>query len=222
MSDTILAFCVSETWCYAALQTNNHIHTLMRPINGQHTQATLLLPTIKDLWLEHGKPEPTTIIAVRGPGSFTTIRITVSAAQGFALSFPKANYFAPTANALLAQLAFNEIDPTLTLVNSRRGDFYGQLFLNNTEPSPIETLTVEDIKNIVQQYPNVKACGDFSLNEMSDDLQKILQQNWVELPTNWAAGLISLYHQKQHNLSPEDKQFIPLYLYTPDYKPAKS
>jgi len=74
--------------------------------------------------------EPAAVEAVAvtiGPGSFTGLRIGLSAAKGFCLALDAALVPVPTLEVLAARLPFSRL-PVLALLDARRGEVYAGLY----------------------------------------------------------------------------------------------
>ena len=115
-----LTFFVTTTTCYAAIETTHGViqdsHTL-----GAESQSAALIPFIKTIWDSAGSPVLTTIIAPKGPGSFTGIRVTLATAQGLSLACPAATCYAPT---LFDVLLHDRPKQSYAVIDSKRGDYF--------------------------------------------------------------------------------------------------
>ncbi|MBS0286281.1 MAG: tRNA (adenosine(37)-N6)-threonylcarbamoyltransferase complex dimerization subunit type 1 TsaB [Proteobacteria bacterium] len=104
MLKTLLAIETSGGACSAALITPNHTYTRFELTQKAHTQ--LLLPMVEAL-IKEANIELKSLDAIavgRGPGSFTGVRIAVSAAQGLAYGLNIPVYAISTLAALSAQV----------------------------------------------------------------------------------------------------------------------
>lgn len=81
-------------------------------------------------------PAAVEVVAVTiGPGSFTGLRIGLSAAKGFCMARDAALVPVPTLEALAARLPFSRM-PVLALLDARRGEVYAGLY-DTSEGPPI-------------------------------------------------------------------------------------
>jgi tRNA threonylcarbamoyladenosine biosynthesis protein TsaB len=90
-------------------------------------QAERLVPLINRVLSESGLEwnDVTHLVTPRGPGSFTGLRIALSVAKGLHLTLQKP-VITPDAFSLCAR-AHNLSHPTLILIDTLRGDWYGQV-----------------------------------------------------------------------------------------------
>jgi tRNA A37 threonylcarbamoyladenosine modification protein TsaB len=191
---TILVFCTHNDACMIALEVKGEIYECTVPVDLKTTHASALVPAIQALWVQQGKLDPDVIITPRGPGSFTSVRICLTVAQGFSLAFPKAQIFTPTNFSLLKELA-RKTD-AITLIDSKRNTYFACKWENSLMQEPYE-ISKDDItldESYMTDSPNDK---------------------------NWAIALIELYH-KQKGVQSEDQTLTPYYFATPHYKKANS
>ena len=138
----------------------------VRTIHDGPTHSQTLLPFVKDLLEEASvSPEDLDVIAVSaGPGSFTGLRIGISAAKG--LAFPFSTPCAPvsTLEALAMNLRDFEGAIACPVMDARRGEFYNALFrIENGVPVRItadRAIEGEFLKNELLCYDGVIVLGD--------------------------------------------------------------
>ena len=127
-----------------------------------------------------------------GPGSFTGVRIGLSTARGIGLALGIPVYGVTSFQAAACQL----IDPVLVVLDTKRGDFYTQLFKNGKEAEPPVIRTIQQINSLT-----VPALVGTGAKNLTDQTEKEIYPCSLEPAT--AVGLCSL----QKTCSPE-----PLYL----------
>ncbi|MDA5095245.1 tRNA (adenosine(37)-N6)-threonylcarbamoyltransferase complex dimerization subunit type 1 TsaB [Aliiroseovarius sp. KMU-50] len=144
----ILAFDTSAAHCAAALLRGDEIVAL-RHEEMAKGQAERLMPLLEEVLAEGGASwsDLDAIGVGVGPGNFTGIRISVSAARGLALSLGIPAIGVSTLEAL----AFGVDTTILCSVDARREMLYTQAFNDGTASSPILT-SFDDIP-----LPNPKA-----------------------------------------------------------------
>jgi tRNA A37 threonylcarbamoyladenosine modification protein TsaB len=134
--------------CYVALKNGRLFYQDSLTLEPGMTQATALVPFIQQVWQQAGNPPLTEIITPRGPGAFTSLRVTLATAQGLACVFPQAKIFAPTHFEVLA---YGQVYPV---------DFPAQL---NIRPPVI--LNVDSLKELLTKNSSCKIVADFSIGE---------------------------------------------------------
>ncbi|TDT76825.1 tRNA threonylcarbamoyl adenosine modification protein YeaZ [Litoreibacter halocynthiae] len=144
MADQLtLAFDTSAAHCAAALLSGDTV-LVSRVEEMQKGQAERLLPLLEEVLSEADKKwsDLDRIGVGIGPGNFTGIRISVSAARGLALSLGipaigvsalEAMAFAPT-----------QRDQTLATLDARQGNVYIQFFAKNGGALDAPSLCAED------------------------------------------------------------------------------
>lgn len=127
---TLLAFDTALNGCnVACVRAGGKPAT--RQIITARDQAAKLVPLIQDCMNEAGVSfqEIDAIITTIGPGSFTGLRIGLSAARSFSLSLNKP-LIAVTTMQVAARQALHVTGgaPFIILIETKRSDYYGQLF----------------------------------------------------------------------------------------------
>ncbi len=122
----ILAIDVSISGCSIAILDTYHQDSFIKRVETDRGQAEMLIPMIDDLTRDANiKMSDINMIAVtRGPGSFTGVRIGLATARslGLALNLPVIGL------STLDVIARSERnDHMLCLIDTKRGDYYGQV-----------------------------------------------------------------------------------------------
>ena len=129
----ILAFDTSVAHCAAALLWGDRV-LVQRDEPMAKGQAERLFPLLEEVLAEAGKTwaNLSAIGVGTGPGNFTGIRISVSAARGLALSLG----IPAVGVSSFEALAINAPRPVLSLVDARRDQVFAQELLANGAQAP--------------------------------------------------------------------------------------
>ena len=151
-------------------------------------QSEVLMPRIQELFEKSHREmrELSALAAAVGPGSFTGVRIGLAAAKGLALALD-----IPLAGISCFHIAAaNAQTPCLVALDTRRGDFYTQLFQASQSGTP-QILKADDIMKtnlpIITDKPEV----------FSNTAVKILP-----FPASPAEQMISIYQTQKEVLLP--------------------
>ena len=125
MSSVLLAIDTAAPHLQLALLVGDHAHTLVEDM--AQGQAERIVPAIDELLARIGLAykDLTRIAVTTGPGSFTGLRIGLSAARGLGLALNLPVIGVPS---LLALSLGSECDATAVLLDARRDEAYFQLF----------------------------------------------------------------------------------------------
>lgn len=210
---TFLSLYCHHNQCQVALKTGNHLYAQTADLNAGITQAMALMPLIQQVWRQVGSPKIDTIITARGPGSFTSLRVTLATAQGLAVAFPEAKIFAPTHFEVLGYAAQqSHKGPVLVLIDSKRGDWYGQLY-PSSQSSEIQIFKAEDLRLFLDKNPACRLIADF-------DIEEEFQSYLIKHPHNLAVTQLELFEDKNFDslrINPTNQQLKPYYYYQPAY-----
>lgn len=122
---TLLAIDTAGPRLQLALLAGDSADTLVEEM--QTGQAERLFPAIAELLARNGVAyaDLTRVAVTTGPGSFTGVRIGLSAARGLALALGIPVVGVPTLHALSL---VTQCDPAAVVVDARRGEAYAQVF----------------------------------------------------------------------------------------------
>ncbi len=191
-----LSFFVSSTTCYVALLTPEH-HYYECMLLDNRTQASVLIPFIQSIWKKAGSPPLSRINVPKGPGSFTSLRVTLAAAQGLSLAFPNAMCYAPT---FFDVLLYNRPVKSYAVIDSKRGDFFVQLQGEN--PVVLATDAFADFQAMYHDYFMI----------VDPDLNGYFSNAFLYDPIILLSALVDA----AMFVSPSE--FSPYYLVEPSYK----
>lgn len=133
----------------ALLQDGQHIETVVEDMATG--QAERLFPALDELLKRAGAAygDLTRIAVTTGPGSFTGLRIGLSAARGLALALDIPVLGIPS---LFALSLTSQCDPVAVLLDARRGEAYFQTFSGPGIPiRNAALLPVDDARKLVPQ-----------------------------------------------------------------------
>tara|TARA_R110002126_G_scaffold281712_1_gene429687 strand:- start:51578 stop:52264 length:687 start_codon:yes stop_codon:yes gene_type:complete len=149
-----------------------------------------------------------------GPGSFTGLRVGVSAMRGLslALSLPLVGI---TVFEALAETA-SKHEPLLVVLDARRGEIYTQLFDTQGQPaSPPAALSAEAALALaVDSHATLTGSGASILVDLSAG-----SNGTLAVQDNAAAADVAAVARLSARREPDDNPPRPLYLRSPDAKP---
>lgn len=132
----LLAIDTSAAACSVAVSHDRHVVQRLTVMQRGHAEALLpmVMATLKDSGL--GFADLQALAVTVGPGAFTGLRVGVAAARGLALA-AGLPCFGVSSLAALAEAAGLDGDTTiLSVLDTRRGDFYAQQFCRFRELAP--------------------------------------------------------------------------------------
>ncbi len=164
----ILAIDASGDQASVALWRDHHLcATIHHP--ARHGHAATLIPLAQEMMQDQnlGFDALTHVAGGRGPGSFTGIRVALSAAKGLCLATDAVPIGISILAANAAMAAANDVNQgrhMVILADTRRGPLYAQLFdptgrpmdeIFEAEPDQIITQIKDDIGPLAIAGPNV-------------------------------------------------------------------
>jgi tRNA threonylcarbamoyladenosine biosynthesis protein TsaB len=153
---TILAFDTTGTQDSLSLYHKGIMTSKVLPTGGSQLQSSILIPSLQSLLKEQKLTfqDIHVLATVSGPGSFTGIRIGLATAQGLLI----AGKYRPVFPTLLEILAFaarqkNPSAKILSLIDSKRGDYFCQPFDSNLIPvQTATTISEADIHQLAEPF----------------------------------------------------------------------
>ena len=210
----ILNIETSTTNCSVSLSENGRLIGLKEDNSLQYSHAERLHVYIDEL-LQTANVSKTQIAAVgisKGPGSYTGLRIGVSAAKGlcYALKIPLISIL--TLEALAHQVV-NPQGPIVSMLDARRLEVYSAIYdtdYNETRTTEAEVLTSESYKELLESTPVY-----FIGNGVAKTQLLLSHPNaiFIENKLPSAAQMCTLTHAKFNDNDFEDvAYFEPYYL----------
>ncbi len=152
----ILAFDTAVTGCSVAVYDSSLDQSWVERLETERGQAEFLVPMIQTAMKKAGLGfhDLDRIAVTIGPGSFTGVRIGLATARALSLASSKPLVGISTLELLLAQSGAT--GDTLVLVDTKRDDFYGQVFGSVAQeariwqPSEVEASGLR----VVQEIPD--------------------------------------------------------------------
>lgn len=218
----ILGFDTSTSTLCATLYNKEHKYEILIDCGDKQSisqQSSLLVPTLNQL-LDQANLQYNQVhyfAVTRGPGSFTGIRIGLATAQGFHLA-TKISCFTPTSLQVLAflgQQQFPQATSLLTLIDNKRGQFYGQVFSQSLrEKEAARIWSLDELKTYVENSPNHYLVSNFPL--------PVAENHYLLPQTSLATGLVDLLLFLLHKGENIAQDLSPFYLVNPVYAKRSS
>ena len=158
-SKPVLAFESSLGGCVASIVNGDVAHS--RSIETEREQAAKLMPMVQEVLAEAkvAFADIGLIVTTVGPGSFTGLRISLSAARtlGLALNVPVQGVSTLEA---MARSAVKENKPCLVVLESKRTDFYVQAFDGAKNPvGEASCMEPDELRDLIGKNDYI-LCGD--------------------------------------------------------------
>lgn len=204
----ILAFDTSAAHCAAALLRGDKIIAeAFEPMSKG--QVERLIPLVEDMLASTGisLSELSAIGVGIGPGNFTGIRISVSAARGLALALG----IPAVGVSSLEALAHGQTEPVLACVDARRDHVYLQRFGKDAQRGP-ELTSLNDISDW-------GTAGLRVIGGPSPDLASALDAEQIPIPISPAPAIAQIAAMRY--TQPDLPRPAPLYLRAADAAPSR-
>lgn len=161
----VLAFDVSVTGCSVCVLDTASGETFVNRVDTERGQAELLIPMIGETCRQASieMKDISCIAVTRGPGSFTGVRIGLATARslGLALNCP---VFGFSTLDVMAR-GYVGAAPVLFLVDTKRGDYYGQVGEGNDpriwSEEDVSTFDGEIVRDLI---PDVRVLANMGLD----------------------------------------------------------
>ena len=160
----ILAMDTATSAGSAALLRDDHIEAERFFDMGLHHSQRLLVE-VDELLQRAGESaaELDAVAVTIGPGSFTGLRIGLSAAKGLCLAAEASLVTVSTLEVVAARLPFCA-DPVCVILDARRGEVYAGLFDTSAgrpqQLRPPEALSLENLLDRLRDQPRIVFTGD--------------------------------------------------------------
>lgn len=165
----VLAIETATEVCAAAVVNNAHVLS-ERLLRLPHIHSVKLM-TLVDEVLKESKTDARSLNCITisiGPGSFTGLRIGLSAAKGLAYAWNKPLVAVPTLEALAWNVVQHSLaqqdEIILSLIDARRNEVYAGCYryTNNAlqEIFPIRAMTLDELCAIEMQAQRITVLGD--------------------------------------------------------------
>jgi tRNA threonylcarbamoyladenosine biosynthesis protein TsaB len=166
----VLAIDTSAAACSAAVLDQARVHAQgSRVMERGHAEA--LLPMVEQVMAAAALDfRDLDLIAVtRGPGAFTGIRIGLAAARGLAFAAGKPCVGVETLSALAEPLLARDPGrPLLAVMDTKRGDFYAEIFGGGPPDHPPAGPSAVDAAGLVRLVRALGPAGDRALPVIGD------------------------------------------------------
>lgn len=219
-SPVILALECSAGQATAALSHNGEVIVQTSHI-AAHGHAAWMIPLAQDAVKQSGFSfdQLSHIVAGRGPGSFTGIRVALAAAKGLALSLRIGATGLSSLAGMAAQMKKDKMAKDrhlITSIDSRRGSMFVQSFLPGGTPlTDIRDGDINLVKALIAEYDVPWAVSGIAAKDVGDLNGDVIS---VDCEGPEATGLLGHFEQMMTENIQGEAQFIdldPLYLSAP-------
>jgi tRNA threonylcarbamoyladenosine biosynthesis protein TsaB len=185
----VLAIETSDILCSAALYFNDD-EFFTSSIYMEHSHSHYLFETIEFLFntanIESDKIGSVAISG--GPGSFTGLRIGMSAAKGIASGAGVPMVIVPTFEALAYQLSFLLSEETLIIANKVNKDevYYSKFKITSNSYIFVEELAILPIDKFLNRASGTKVIGNAYSMQNKNSQKNIISSPNAEYIAKWA------------------------------------
>lgn len=164
--ERVLAIETSLKGCGAAYYDAAGDRVSVKTIAMEYGQAEHLMPCIENVLKEADAAytDIHAIICVTGPGSFTGLRVGLSAARGLALALSIPLYGVTSLQALASEyIAAHDrgFETLAVVIDTKRDDYYVQVFdIKGQKMSEALCLTPAQTQEMLAPYQNLRMIGD--------------------------------------------------------------
>ena len=185
-----------------------------------------LMPTLRGLIgaCGMGFQDLTAIAAATGPGSFTGLRVGLSAAKGLAHALDVPLIGIPSLPALASQI-FHAPIPVCALLDSRKEEFFCATYtLQKGLPVPTKETTALGLNAFAESFPETTLFVGNEFSRQGPLLTNILGTRAVQAPSHArcvrasSVALLGLERLKSREFDDPDS-LDPIYLRPPDIRP---
>lgn len=128
-------------------------------VKNKLTHSEILLPLLENALKQYGADiSDVDLFAVSaGPGSFTGVRIGAATVKGLAFAEGKPCASVSAIEAMAKNVGRGYVLPVM---DARRDQFYTALFKDGKRITDDAALSLDEIKEIIKELPEVTVCGD--------------------------------------------------------------
>jgi universal bacterial protein YeaZ len=154
----ILSLDTATTTLHLGLKGENFYEERLIKDSLQHSDE--MLSIIKALLASHnlGLKDLNLLIATRGPGAFTSLRIGMATLKGFSLALDIPVVTVPTLDALAETVAFADI-PVITAIDAKKRRYYLAVYRNGKAEIEAMDGNAEDLIDYVNKEDKVLVTG---------------------------------------------------------------
>ena len=187
----ILAFDTADQILSLALECKSGFYFLEIDKPGSHLE--LLMESTDSLCKKAGilPGELDKIICMRGPGSFTGLRIGYSAAKGLSLALGIPLISIPTLDCLAYHLSFWQ-GLVISAIDAKNNFFFAAFYLNGERISPQFDISVEMLAEKLVKIPNYSnlplIITGWGANLLKTKLEPIIRNKTLNLDSQYQKG----------------------------------
>lgn len=214
----ILSIETSTKNCSVALAEEGKVISVREETSDQYIHSEKLHAFINECMEQAGRrlDELSAVAVGKGPGSYTGLRIGVSAAKGlcYALGIPliSENGLTILAKDFLTKKTLDEAELVMPMIDARRMEVYTAAFDSHAQPLDlIAALVIDEETSLYPDFSKINLLGDGSekCKAVLNDSRYVFHN--LEFPS--AAALAAVAHVKFENDDFEDvAYFEPFYL----------